>query len=83
MLIFLTIAPIISIALGLIIGLIVSVRRNETHQSGAGASMDVHLPDGEEYKNKLGTPERDNPTIAEQLDGRLTNLFPNQWEGIL
>lgn len=51
--------------------------------SGGGASIDVHLPDGEEYKDKIGTPEKDRPSIAEQFDGRITNVFRNPWEGIL
>lgn len=29
------------------------------------------------------TPDRDNPTIAEQLDSRITNVFKNPMEGIL
>lgn len=29
------------------------------------------------------TPDRDNPTIAEQFDSRITNVFKNPMEGIL
>lgn len=51
--------------------------------SGSGKSNDIHLPDGEEYKDKVGTPERDRPSIAEQFDSRITNVFKNPMEGIL
>ena len=58
-------------------------QKDSYHISGAGTPTNVHLPDGEEYKDKVGTPQQNNPTIAEQFDGRITNVFRNPWEGIL
>ena len=72
--------PMISIIVGFIVGFIVSCHKNS---NGPVPHYDVHLPDGEEYKDKIGTPERDHPSIAEQFDGRITNVFRNPWEGIL
>lgn len=80
---FLIVAPIISAVL-IIIGSIASICGVGKYNRGCYTGpMDYKLPDGEEYKDKLGTPPSDNPTIAEQLDGRLTNVFKDPMEGIL
>lgn len=77
---------IISIGIGfLIAGFIVAfiVACFAGSSSGPAPHYDTHLPDGEEYKDKVGTPERDHPSIAEQFDSRITNVFRNPWDGIL
>lgn len=50
-----------------------------------GIHVDTHLPDGEEYKDKVGSPKDADyrPDIADQFDSRLTNVFKNPWKGIL
>lgn len=40
------------------------------------------MPDGEEYKFHK-QPQTEYPDIADQLDGRLTNVFKNPMKGIL
>lgn len=67
----------------ILIAIIGSCFQKDDYSVNGGTSVDIHLPDGEEYKDKVGTPERDRPSIAEQFDGRLTNIFKNPWEGIL
>ncbi|MBO5922660.1 MAG: hypothetical protein J6Q48_09790 [Bacteroidaceae bacterium] len=67
--------PVIAIIIG-------ACTQNKSYGSGP-MSINTHLPDGEEYKDKVGTPQGDNPSIAEQFDGRITNVFRNPWEGIL
>ena len=72
--------PVISIGIA-VIGLIASAFKKPRYSGGA--CIDVKMPDGEEYKDKVGTPDRGNPSIAQQFDGRLTNVFKNPMEGIL
>lgn len=77
---WLVIVPIINVGIWLICAL-VSIFTSSSHGSSHG--VEVHMPDGEEYKNTHQTPREPNPTIAEQFDGRLTNIVRNPWEGIL
>lgn len=72
---FLLYAPIISIVIGIIVGLCVS-----SSSRGSKPDWDPRLPDGE---NKMKKEYPKNPSIASQIDGRLTNVFTNPWEGIL
>lgn len=65
------------------IAIIVGVCIQDKSYGGSSMSINTHLPDGEEYKDKVGTPQGDNPTIAEQFDSRITNVFKNPMEGIL
>ena len=66
-----------------VIAIIIGACTRYKSYGGSSMSINTHLPDGEEYKDKVGTPERDHPSIAEQFDSRITNVFRNPWDGIL
>lgn len=76
---FLLIFPIIY-AIGILV-VIVAVLYSK-RSTGNSAPIDCSLPDGKEY-GQPGISNRDNPTIAEQFDSRITNVFKNPAEGIL
>jgi hypothetical protein len=84
---FLLYAPLISVGLAIgipfIVAIIYEAVKGAQSYRGSIPHQDIHLPDGEEYKDKVGTPKGDNPSIASQFDGRITNVFKNPWEGIL
>lgn len=80
--IFLVILPVISMFIW-IIGAIIGACKMIDGKYGDNVSINTKMPDGEEYKDKVGTPDRDHPSIAQQFDGRLTNVFKNPMEGIL
>lgn len=80
---FLLIVPVISAVL-IVIGSIASICGLGKHTKSYNIGpMDYKLPDGEEYKDKLGTPPTDYPDIADQLDSRITNVFTNPMKGVL
>lgn len=76
---FLTLAPVISLGVAIVAMVIAAFATGEYSTSH---SIDIKMPDGEEYKRDKVEHEP-NPTIAEQFDGRLTNIVRNPWEGIL
>lgn len=51
-------------------------------RKGGAEPIDLTMPDGKEY-GQPGISSRDNPTIAQQYDTRITNIFKNPMEGIL
>lgn len=66
--------------LSLIIGLISTFSDNYTPPSTPDVHVDVHV----QTSTSQETPPKEQwPTIAEQFDGRLTNIFRNPCEGIL
>lgn len=77
--IFLVLVPIISIAVYIIAGIAACGRRSRHYMEAP------HMPDGEEYKDMVGTPKDADyrPDLADQLDGRLTNVVRNPMKGIL
>lgn len=80
---WLVIVPLINIGVWLIVGLVALFRSSDHSYKGPPLDIDTYMPDGEQYKNVCQTTKEPNPTIAEQFDGRLTNIFRNPWEGIL
>lgn len=75
---FLALAPVIGLGLTLIILVIMSF----VSESGTTHStMHIEMPEGK--PENTVTPKEPNPTIAEQFDGRLTNIVRNPLEGIL
>jgi hypothetical protein len=74
--IFLVAVPITGLVLGAI-----SVIANLCSDNG-GMDHWTPMPDGEEYKFHK-QPQTEYPDIADQLDGRLTNVFKNPMKGIL
>lgn len=66
------------------VGILVVIVAVLCSKKGTGNStpVDCSLPDGKEY-GQPGISNRDNPTIAEQFDSRITNVFKNPMEGIL
>lgn len=79
----LAMVPVIEGVIIVIAIIVYAIKPNKGVNSGVDISM--HMPDGEEYKDKIGTnPNSDyRPDIADQFDGRLTNIFRNPWKGIL
>lgn len=80
--IWIVFVPILNIIIPIVV-CIIHAFRHPNQESGGSASYETRFPDGEEYKDKVGTPERDNPPLWTKVDGRLTNVFKNPWEGIL
>lgn len=74
----LLILPVIN-AVGILI-VIVAVLCGK--RKGGSDPVDLTMPDGKEY-GQPGISSRDNPTIAQQYDTRITNIFKNPMEGIL
>lgn len=66
--------------ISLIIGLISIFTGNYTPPSNSDVHIDVHV---QTPPSQQTPPKEEWPTIAEQFDGRLTNIFRNPWEGIL
>lgn len=80
---WLVLIPLINVGIWILVAAIsVIVREGRNTYSGPHLDIDTYMPDGEAYKDKK--VEHDpNPTIAEQFDGRLTNVVRNPFEGIL
>lgn len=66
--------------LSLIIGIISIFTGNYTSPSHPDVHVDVHVQTPPSQQTQ---PQEQWPSIAEQFDGRLTNIFRNTWEGIL
>ena len=77
---FLLILPLINAA-GILIAIIAACCSKRTKRYDT-EPVDMTLPDGKEY-GQPGISSRDNPTIAQQYDTRITNIFKNPMEGIL
>ena len=78
--IFIMAAPFISIGAWIIIAIVHAFNSNNSSsiQYKGGPKIAPDVPDN--------IPERqlpDYPDIADQFDGRLTNVFKNPWKGIL
>lgn len=77
---FLLYAPvIISVAVVIMIIIVLCCGRS----SSSSSSTRIELPDGSKYADKMGTQKGDWPDLADQLDGRITNVFTNPKKGIL
>ncbi len=77
---FLLYAPvIISIAVLVVIVIVLCSERSTSDAS----STRIELPDGSKYADKMGTQKGDWPDLADQLDGRITNIFTNPKKGVL
>jgi len=77
---FLLILPAIN-AVGILI-VIIAVCCSKRRPTGDISAVDTNLPDNKEF-GQPGISSRDNPTIAQQYDTRITNIFKNPMEGIL
>lgn len=78
---FLLIFPVIY-AVGMLVVIVAVLCSKKSTGTGSSTPIDCSLPDGKEY-GQPGISNRDNPTIAEQYDTRITNVFKNPMEGIL
>ena len=78
MLTFLVLVPVINIV-AIVIGAIISAFSHSTTSHSVPFN---EMPDGEKYAN-LPKRQEEWPSLAEQMDGRLTNVFKNPYEGIL
>lgn len=80
---WLVLIPLINVGIWLIVALVsMCVNDKGNKYKGPPLNIDTYMPDGEQYKyNKV--EHEPNPTIAEQFDGRLTNVLRNPMEGIL
>lgn len=76
---FLLVFPVIY-AVGMLVVIVAVLCSKKS--TGSSTPIDCSLPDGKEY-GQPGISSRDNPTIAEQYDTRITNVFKNPMEGIL
>lgn len=75
---FLLLTPVIGVVL-IIIGIMIALCSN--HEDKAAGQIQVYPdvpPVMPEQKSSI-----DYPDLADQLDGRLTNVFRNPWKGIL
>ena len=82
---WLVLVPLINIGIWLIVAIVYLFKSDKNSYKGLPLDIDTYMPDGEQYKDKVGTP-RDadyRPDIADQLDGRLTNVLKNPMKGIL
>lgn len=75
---FLTVAPVIGLGLALIVMAIISFTSGEGTEV---TPVEFHLPEG--TPKDVPQTKEPNPTIAEQFDGRLTNILRSPMEGIL
>ena len=75
---FLTVAPVIGLGLALIVMAIISFASSESTEV---THVEFQLPEG--TPKDVPQTKEPNPTIAEQFDGRLTNILRNPMEGIL
>lgn len=72
--------PVISIVLTIVIAAIYSA----INSSGPREPVHMNLtPDDPPTPVETFTTQHDNPDIADQFDGRLTNVFKNPMKGIL
>lgn len=78
---FLLVFPVIY-AVGMLVVIVAVLCSKKSTSTGSSTPIDCSLPDGKEY-GQPGISNRDNPTIAEQYDTRITNVFKNPMEGIL
>ena len=69
-----------SSVLSLIVGLVALFTGNYTPPSHNDVHVDVHVQTPPPQQT---LPQEQWPSLAEQFDGRLTNIFRNPWEGIL
>lgn len=74
----LTVAPIVGLGLVLIVMAIISFASSEGTEA---THVELQLPEG--TPKDVPQTKEPNPTIAEQFDGRLTNILRNPMEGIL
>lgn len=77
---FLLYAPVI-ISVAVVIAIIIALCCGSS--SASSSSTHIELPDGSKYADKVGTQKGDWPDLADQLDGRITNVFTNPKKGIL
>ena len=80
---WLVLIPLINVGIWVIVVIVSSfVHEDKNTYKGPPLNIDTYMPDGEKYKD-VKVEHEPNPTIAEQFDGRLTNVFKNPLEGIL
>lgn len=80
---YLVLVPVINVLIWVIVAIVSSFARGDKNTyEGPPLNIDTYMPDGEKYKD-VKVEHEPNPTIAEQFDGRLTNIVRNPLEGIL
>lgn len=81
---YLVLIPLINVGIWIIVALVSAFMNAGKGYKYKGPPLDIdtYMPDGEKYKD-VKVEHEPNPTIAEQFDGRLTNVFKNPLEGIL